>query len=120
MGAFVTVSREGMRMRQTILKCAVASALALLATNTLALDRLPTPEAGMTAIVKAADLDRPSRPHVYRHSSADDYWNWRYRASYIRWMHNEYVRAGYPVRHPHTRTYVRVAPCCCCDRYRHW
>jgi hypothetical protein len=32
-----------------------------------------------------------------RHGRTD--WHWRYRAAYMRWLHNEYVRAGYPVHH---------------------
>lgn len=56
---------------------------------------------GELPIVRVADLDGHYR------SSAGERANWRYRASYTRWLHNEYLRAGYPVRHPSRRTYVR-------------
>jgi hypothetical protein len=69
-------------------------------------------------VAPVADLDRSLdvRPRSHR---ADAYWYWRYRAAYTRWVHNEYVRAGFPVRHPQLRTYVR-ADTYCCRRYRHW
>ena len=50
-------------------------------------------------------------------TDANTRWHWRYRAAYTRWLHNEYTRAGYPVRHHQFRTYVRVVPCCCCRDY---
>ena len=53
-----------------------------------------------------------------RHYRADSYFYWRYRATYSRWMYNEYVRAGYPVQHRQFRTYKRADVCC--RGHRHW
>ncbi len=55
-------------------------------------------------VVRVADMDAP---HHAAHGRADSYRHWHYRASYIRWLHTEYVRAGHPVRHPSRRTYRR-------------
>ena len=70
-------------------------------------------------VTRVADLQRPSarKPHA---RPADSYWQWRYRATYTRWLHSEYVRAGYPVRQVRGRTYVRVDHGCCCARHRTW
>jgi hypothetical protein len=67
-------------------------------------------------VTTVADLDAPAS--AYRPHRADGYWQWRYRAAYVRWMHNEHVRAGYPVRHRQFRTYARVYSCC--YYHRHW
>jgi hypothetical protein len=83
------------------------------ASPVLALDRVPGPGSGGSAVVRAADLDSRGYRHAYR-----GHWDWRYRAAYTRWMHNEYLRAGYPIGHPHFRTYARDYPVCC--RHRHW
>jgi hypothetical protein len=72
------------------------------------------------AVTRVADLDRPGSLRWPRHRHADAYWQWRYRAAYARWLHNEYVRAGYPVRHYRPYTYARVDTCCCCAYRRHW
>lgn len=90
-------------MRRSLALIAFALLLAICVQPALALDRLPQPEAD-SSIVRIADLDRPSRAGRYR---ADAYWYWRYRAAYTRWMHNEYSRAGHPVRHRQFRTYAR-------------
>ena len=63
---------------------------------------------------------RAAHARTYRHYHADAYWHWRYRAAYTRWMHNEHVRAGYPVRLRHSRTYMRADACHGCQRHRHW
>jgi hypothetical protein len=94
----------------------LAPALLLVAASpVLALDRVPDPGSGGSAVVRAADLDSRGYGHAYR---SRGHWDWRYRAAYTRWMHNEYLRAGYPVGHPHFRTYARDYPVCC--RHRHW
>ena len=59
-----------------------------------ALDKPPHTE---SPLILAADLDAPARAHP-GHGRADSYGNWHYRAAYTRWLHNEHVRAGYPVR----------------------
>ncbi len=96
------------------------AAITVSATPSLSLDRPGRPPAESdSAVMRVADLDRPSsRRHAHaRH--VDTYWHWRYRARYTRWLHNEYVNAGYPVRHTYSRTYVVVADGCCW-RHRHW
>jgi hypothetical protein len=104
-------------MRRVVLRVAAASVLSALACPAMAFDRLPQPNAGTDSLViTVADLDRTAGTH--RIHRADAYWHWRYRAAYVRWMHNEYVRAGYPVRHRQFRTYARVYNCCTYDR--HW
>jgi hypothetical protein len=47
--------------------------------------------ASQPAITRVADLG----PSAHGHARA----SWHYRAAYTRWLHNEYVRAGHPVRH---------------------
>ena len=79
-----------------------------------AFERLPQPDAGASLMTAVADLD--ARDRVYRHRDSDGY-RAHYRAAYTRWLHNEYVRAGYPIEHKQYRTYVRAVPCCCCDRW---
>ena len=100
-------------MRRTI--AWIALALPLCVQPALALDLPARPGVNESALIRVADLDGPT----YNRRHADAYWYWRYRASYTRWMHNEYVRAGYPVRHRQFRTYERVVGACC-QRYRHW
>lgn len=97
-------------MRRTF--ALVALALPLCGQPLLALDRLPPPPHDASTVVPVADLDRPMHADAYGRNRADAYFYWRYRAAYTRWMHNEYVRAGYPVRHRQFRTYARTYPCC--------
>ena len=109
-------------MRRMVLVMALALPLVLSAASapTLALDRLPRPGDTAPVAVHVADLDHAVHARAYRHYHADAYWHWRYRAAYTRWMHNEHVRAGYPVRLRHSRTYTRAHVCHGCERYRHW
>lgn len=104
-------------MRRLALPMALIVSLELHTVPVLALDRLPAPGGAASLVARVADLDRPSSARSYRHR-AEAYWHWHYRAAYTRWMHNEYVRAGYPVRHRQFRTYVHTDSCCI--RYRHW
>lgn len=109
-------------MRNLVVPMALALPLVLSATPTptLALDRLHRPDTSAPVVVPVADLDHTAHARPYRHHHADAYWHWRYRAGYTRWMHNEHVRAGYPVRLRHGRTYIRADACHGCDRGRHW
>jgi len=105
-------------MRSLVVPMALAVPLVLSAAPTLALDRMHRPYThGL--VVPVADLDHATPARTYRHR-ADAYWHWRYRAAYTRWMHNERVRAGYPVRPRHSRTYIRADACHGCERGRHW
>lgn len=108
-------------MRRMVLLVASALPLVMSAAPapSLALDRLPRPGDTTPVAVNIADLDRAAHAHTYRHYHADAYWHWRYRAAYTRWVHNEHVRAGYPVRLRHIRTYMRADVCHGCRRYRH-
>ncbi|MBX9588524.1 MAG: hypothetical protein K2X43_04415 [Hyphomonadaceae bacterium] len=105
-------------MRRPLALVALALPMAVWAAPTLALDRLPQPGAAASAVVPVADLDRPLPAPARRPARAEADWHWRYRAAYTRWVYNEYVRAGYPVRHRQFRTYARAYDCC--RRYRHW
>ena len=96
----------------------MALALTLCCPPALALDRLPSPGSDASSVIPVADLDRQMHTDTYRRHRADAYYYWRYRAAYTRWMHNEYVRAGYPVRHRQFRTYARTYACC--HTYRRW
>ena len=98
----------------------VLAAIMLYAAPALALDRLAHPGVSASIVARVADLDRPTYTRRHRYHGAERRWHWRHRAAYVRWLHNEYVRSGYPVRHYHSRTYVVVDRCCCCDRDRHW
>jgi hypothetical protein len=94
----------------------LATMLALAAPPALALDR-PAHPAGDTIAERIADLDRPmSGPNtrVRRDTTA----HWRYRAAYTRWLHNEYVVAGYPVNQYRSSTYFWVDEVCCSRRWR--
>ena len=91
-----------------------------LMTPALAFERLPQPTAGAPLVTSVADLDTSPRVRGDRYRGSDVRWQWRYRAAYTRWLHNEYSRAGYPVQHRQFRTYVHVVPCCCCGDRWHW
>lgn len=92
-----------------------AAALTLWAGPALAIDRLPAPATADTNVVAVADLDRSARVRTHRSGS---HGNWRYRAAYTRWLHNEYVVAGYPVHQYRSPTYFWVDACC--HYWRHW
>jgi hypothetical protein len=92
---------------------ALAAGLALLVVPAFALDRPAHPSGGI--VTRVADLDRPAIGHPYRR---DSYAHWRYRAAYTRWLHNEYVVAGYPVNQYRARTYFWVHEVCCARRWR--
>ncbi len=94
---------------------ALAVTLAVWAAPALALDRPPSPGAPASTTIHVADLDRPA---FGRRHHAGHHWHWRKRAAYTRWLHNEYVVAGYPVNQYRSPTYYWVYPCC--YRYRHW
>jgi hypothetical protein len=99
--------------------CAVSIALAAALTVWIAPARaldLPSPGAPANAVVPAADLDRPAfgrRAHRF-----GSHGHWRNRAAYVRWLHNEYVVAGYPVNQYRSPTYYWVPACC--YAYRRW
>jgi hypothetical protein len=83
-------------------RCVVLSAI--LAASALATQAGPVDVAGTRGelpLVQVADVDSQHRLRSGAHA------HWRYRAAYTRWLHNEYVRAGYPVRHPSRRIYSR-------------
>lgn len=76
-----------------------ATAFVLLAaTSVPALpSSLEKPSGTTSRLILAADMDAPAHARP-GHGRVDSYWNWHYRAAYTRWLHNEYVRAGYPIR----------------------
>jgi hypothetical protein len=76
-----------------------ATAFVLLAASSVsvAASALDQPSRIDSPVILAADLDAPARMHS-GHGRPESYWNWRYRAAYTRWLHNEHVRAGYPIR----------------------
>lgn len=94
------------------------AAIAVSATPSLSLERLAKPAHSASIVTPVADLDRSRTMRQPRYRRADSHWNWRYRAAYTRWLHNEYVNAGFPVRHYGSPTYILVEDCCWRDR--HW
>jgi hypothetical protein len=109
--------QEKQSMRRPLILTALALPLVLCAAPTLALDRPAMPAGSQLPIIRIADLDRPADYRAYR---GDAHGNWRYRAAYSRWLHNEYKASGYPVRHPHYRVYARAWPCCQERSLRRW
>ena len=101
--------------RITPVALGLAAALTLWTGPALAFDRLASPGAPATIVTLVADLDRPAHTRRYRGGS---HANWRYRAAYTRWLHNEYVVAGYPVHQYRSPTYFWVDACC--HHRRHW
>jgi hypothetical protein len=106
-------------MRSLLVAAVSLLSVVLSAAPAVALDLMVKHDARLP-VVPVADLDHATRARTHRYQQADAYWHWRYRAAYTRWMHNEYVRAGYPVRPRHSRTYVRAEACHGCERGRHW
>ena len=80
-----------MRMGATALVLLTATAVPAFASP------LEKPLRADSPLILAADMDAPARAHPAP-GRADTYWNWQYRAAYTRWLHNEYVKAGYPIR----------------------
>jgi hypothetical protein len=101
--------------RSRALTLALAATLTVWIGPALALDRPPSPGVPGSAAIRVADLDRPGvgRRH-YRGGH-----HWRSKAAYVRWLHNEYVVAGYPVNQYRTPTY-RWVDACCYYGYRRW
>ena len=95
---------------------ALAAALTVCIAPASALDRPPSPGVPASSVVRAADPDRPMYGRGYR--GVGSHWHWRDRAAYTRWLHNEYVVAGFPVNQYRSPTYYWVVPCC--YHYRHW
>jgi hypothetical protein len=95
---------------------ALALALSMMfgANSALALDRPARPAADSHFVMRVADLDRPARVHRHHRQY---YQYWRYRAAYTRWLHNEYVVAGYPVHQYRAPTYFWVYDRCACRRW---
>ncbi len=86
-------------MRYGVIALALLATVVLVTVSASAFDKL---SGAPSLVVRVADMDAS---HPAAHGRADSYRHWRYRASYIRWLHMEYARAGYPVRHPSRRTY---------------
>jgi hypothetical protein len=95
---------------------ALAMTLCAWISPALALERPPAAPAFEGTVVRIADLDRPAGARRLHRANA--YAHWRYRAGYIRWLHNEYVVAGYPVNQYRSPTYYWVGACC--HYYRRW
>jgi hypothetical protein len=82
---------EVMRLGATALVLFAATSVPALASS------LDKPSRTDSPVILAADLDAPARAQPGQ-GRVDSYGNWRYRAAYTRWLHNEYVKAGYPIR----------------------
>jgi hypothetical protein len=108
---------EDSMRRFSAIPLALAATLTLGFAPALALDRLAAPGLGGTAVTRVADLDRPAHPR--RHYGVRSHGHWRTQAAYTRWLHNEYVVAGYPVNQYRSPTYYLVYPCCA-RRHWHW
>jgi hypothetical protein len=109
-------------MRKALLLAALAStAIALFAAPSAATPRLANPYGADTLITRVADLDRPatrSGRHVY-HGGGRAYWHHRLGAG--RWLHDQYVNAGYPASRYEGEVYYTTFPGdYCCGYRRHW
>ena len=104
-------------MRRPLVLTALALPLVLCAAPAVAFQRLAPPAEATLPVVRIANLDRPADYRAYR---GDPHGNWRYRAAYSRWLHNEYKNSGYPVRHRHYRVYARAWHCCQERSLRRW
>jgi hypothetical protein len=93
-----------------------------------AIERLANPARHTTLVTRIADLDQPAahRHRYHRHAGLHHHhrghWHWKQRAYASRWLHFQYVNAGYPVRHYHRDIIYTYLPhhCCCCSHHRHW
>jgi hypothetical protein len=116
-------------MRKAVVLAAVASfaTIALCVTPSSAMQRVANPGEANVLVTPIADLDRqaarPDRKHgralVYRHGRDHGYWDHRLSAG--RWLHYQYVNAGYPSRRHHKEVYYTYFPGdYCCRHHRHW
>jgi hypothetical protein len=112
-------SREDSLRRLASIALVLGAALGLWTAPALAFERLVQPAGEPSVVVRVADLDRSTYTRTHR-ELASGRWSWRYRAAYTRWLHNEYVVAGYPVNQYRAPTYYWVEPCCYRHAYRHW
>jgi len=105
-------------MRSLIALTAFASFAALAPTPSPATERLAKPAGATTLVTRTADTGRPWRfrmIHIHRKPA------WLVRAHANRWLHYQYVNAGYPVRHYDYGTYYTYLPGpLCCGYGRHW
>jgi hypothetical protein len=116
-------------MRKPIVLAALASlaAIVLWAAPASAMQRVASPSGEGTLVARIADADKPAarkdRKHrharIHRHGRGDAYWHYRLSAS--RWLHYQYVNAGYPARRYEGEVYYTYFPGDdCCRHHRYW
>ena len=84
--------------------------------------RSAKPENADTRVTRTADVDRPERKHgqarIHRGGSSE---YWHYRLGATRWLHYQYVNAGYPASRYEGEVYYTTFPGdYCCGYRRHW
>ena len=112
-------------MHKAIVLAALAAgaAVALFATPSAAAPRLVNPSDAGTLVTRVADVDRPAaraarHARVY-HGGGREYWHYRLQAG--RWLHDQYVSAGYPASRYEGEVYYTTFPGdYCCGYRRHW
>ena len=109
-------------MRRPIVLAAlvVGVAVATWSAPSSAMQRPAEPWGARTLVTRIADMEhhgKRRRARAHRGNSA----YWHYRLSSARWLHNQYVNAGYPARrYLSAGTYVYVRADACCGHHRHW
>ncbi len=104
-------------MRRSIVLAAFAAgaAMALWTAPSSAMQRLGEPWGAHALLTRVADMDGG---HA-RVRDRSEYWQYRLEAA--RWLHDQYVNAGYPARRYRGGvTYVYVVDDPCCGYRRHW
>jgi hypothetical protein len=118
-------------MRRPIVLAAVAAgaAMALWTAPSSAMQPVAKPAGASALVTRTADGGQAAAPKKAKHRPVRVYRGdrgeyWHYRLSAGRWLHNQYVNAGYPVdRYQGEITYVTFpgGPCCGHHRFhRHW
>jgi hypothetical protein len=109
-------------MRKALLLAALAAgaAIALFATPAAATSRLANPSHADSLVTRTADVNRPESKHGQariRRGGSSEYWHYRLGAA--RWLHYQYVNAGYPASR--YEVYYSTFPGDhCCGYRRHW
>jgi hypothetical protein len=111
-----------MRLPHSLAALAAAAAMIGFATPSLSLE-LPRGFSGRDGLVtRVADLGTGRTTTIvrskHRHRHAR---NWRHRRAFAsRWLHLQYVNAGYPVRHYHRDVYFTYLPAPYCYGFRRY
>ena len=115
-------------MRKPIVLAALVAGagIALWASPSSAVQRVADPSDANSLLARTADVERTAarragkkrHARVYREGRGE---YWHYRLSAGRWLHQQYVNAGYPAqRYAGEVTYAAFPGGYCCGYRRHW